>query len=288
MIRARRLGVALAAAALLLPTACSSDAEQSPDPEPGQQPGSFTSYVAMGDSAVAGPDITPNDRRSGICARSKKNWPALLAESLTIDEVRDVSCSGAVSADISEERVKPAQIEALSAKTDLVTISIGGNDEGLFTKIILSCLYGPYDAARCESFITTQLDAIAVRTADRVALALGNIEKNAPNARVVLVGYLRILPDKGGCTMSSLSPERVVQAAKGMTALNSALGSAAKRARVDFVSMAGASVGHEACAKSNAWVNGLQSAPGDGALLHPNKAGMRAVAKILAEDLTKP
>ncbi len=287
MIRGRRVGVALAATALVLTTACSSDGKKAPSPLP-EQPSSFRSYVAMGDSAVAGPDITPNDRRSGLCARSKKNWPALLAGALAIPKMRDVSCSGAVSADITADRTKPAQIEAVSSKTDLVTISIGGNDEGLFSKVILSCLYGPYDAARCTSFMNTQVDAISARTTDRVALALESIRKSAPNARIVVVGYLRILPDKGGCGMQGLSPERVLQASKGMTAMNGALQAAAKRAKVDFVSMAEASVGHEACAKGDAWVNGLTSDSGDGALLHPNKAGMRAVAKILAEHLTQP
>lgn len=239
----------------------------------------------MGDSAVAGPDIAPNDRGSGKCARSKSNWPALLAETLDIAKVNDVSCSGAVSADITKDRLYAAQIDALSAKTDLVTISIGGNDEGLFSKIILSCLYGRYNAAACESFMNTKLDEIAARTTDRVAQALGNIQEAAPNARIVVVGYLRILPDKGGCDMPGLSPERVLQAAKGMTAMNGALETAAERAKVNFVSMAEASAGHEACADADAWVNGMKSDPGDGAMLHPNASGMHAVARTVAAQL---
>ena len=288
MVRARHVGVALVALALLATAGCSSD-----EPAP-ERTNTFDSYVAMGDSSVAGPGIDPTKLLSGACARSRNNWPALLATELKSRELNDVSCSGAVSADVvptttsAKATQADAQIDALSADTDLVTISIGGNDEGLFSKMILTCLAGRYASdSACASFTDTKVDAIIARTADHVTTTLEHIRSKAPKARVVMVGYLRLLPDMGGCEVPGLTDERVQPATETWTALDVALESAAKRADVDYVSMAAASTGHESCNGDQAWVNGLKAVPGDGAFLHPNAAGMRAVAKIVADHLKR-
>lgn len=287
MVRARHAGVALAAAALLVTAACSSD---KPTDEPTSR---FDSYVAMGDSSVAGPGIYPVDRRAGLCARSKVNWPALLAKELRSDELSDVSCSGAVSEDILRTRAKSLaqadpQLDALSADTDLVTLSIGGNDEGLYSKIILACLAGKYASdSACSDFMDTQLNAILGRTTDRVATTLARIRTEAPKARVVLVGYLRLIPGADDCALPGLTRERAQLAAAAWTSMNRTLESAAGQADVDFVSMADASDGHASCDGDQAWVNGLKGTPGDGAYLHPNAAGMRAVAEAVADHLDR-
>lgn len=282
MLRARRVGVALAAAVLLGTSACSGS-----DPEP-KPP--FTSYVAMGDSSVAGPGIVPINLVSGACARSRSNWPALLAKALKVPEVKDVSCSGAVSADILRPRTGSgagAQTDALSEDTDLVTISIGGNDEGVYSKVILACLAGAYASDKaCSSFMSTKLEPMLDRTSDRVTAALEGVRSKAPNARVVLVGYLRMLPAADGCAIPGLKPARTGPAADAWEALDTTMRTAAERAEVEYVSMAAASTGHESCNGDEAWVNGLSAVPSDGAALHPNSAGMRAVARIVADHLT--
>ena len=62
---------------------------------------------------------------------------------------------------------------------------------------------------------------------------------------------------------------------------------AAERADVEYVSMATASDGHVSCDGDQAWVTGLKDVPGDGARLHPKSAGMRAVAKAVADQLKR-
>ncbi|MDR7087368.1 lysophospholipase L1-like esterase [Aeromicrobium panaciterrae] len=288
MVHARHAGVALVALALLATAACSSD-KQAPQPT-----NPFDSYVAMGDSSVAGPGIDPTNLLSGPCARSKNNWPALLAKELKTKNLDDVSCSGAVSADIlltktaANATTADAQIDAVTADTDLVTVSIGGNDEGVYTKIILACLAGKYASdSACASFMDTKLDAILKRTTDHVATTLERIRTKAPKARVVMVGYLRLLPDTSGCDVPGITDSRLQPSADAWTALNQALTTAAKRADVDYVSLADQSIGHESCNGDQAWVNGLQAVPGDGAFLHPNAAGMHAVAKVVADHLER-
>ncbi len=226
--------------------------------------------------------------------RSANNWPALLAAELKTREMKDVSCSGAPSADILNPKVASdgtpmaAQIDALSADTELVTISIGGNDEGAYTRMVLACLGGAYASdSACSSFADTSLKPILERTTDRIATTLERIHEKAPQARIVMVGYLRLFPDPGGCAIPGLADTRIEPAAAAWEALDEAMRAGAERSDVEYVSMATASDGHVSCDGDQAWVTGLKAVPGDGALLHPNSAGMRAVAKAVADHLKR-
>ena len=56
--------------------------------------------------------------------------------------VVDVSCSGAVVADLTRARSRPAQVDAVDRTADVVVLTIGGNDVG-FGSIVLQCfLFG--------------------------------------------------------------------------------------------------------------------------------------------------
>lgn len=248
----------------------------------------------MGDSSVAGPGISPTGPQGELCARSANNWPALLAKDLGTRDLKDVSCSGAPSADMLYPKVAAngteiaAQIDALSPETDLVTISIGGNDEGAYSKILYSCLGGAAASdSECASLADTKLKAILARTTDRIATTLDYIRSKAPQARIVMVGYLRLFPEAGGCSIPGLSDARIRPAAAAWAALDQAMQAGAKHADVEYVSMESASNGHVSCDGDQAWVTGLKAVPDDGALLHPNSAGMRAVAKAVADHLER-
>lgn len=282
---ARRLIPLLVAAALLATAGCSSD---------GTPPTSsrFDSYVALGDSYVAGPGIDPIDRASGGCQRSKANWPALLAKSLHVGTFHDVSCGGATTEDIVKARsvataLQPhAQIDAVTTETDLVTLGIGGNDENLFGAVIYCAFDATARSPLCTQLADDNLEGILERTTTRITAALERIRAKAPAARIILVGYLRVLPEPGGCDVPGLSSAQASPAVADQDAIDMALADAAKRADVEYISMSKASVGHESCTGSKAWVNGLAPKTGDGAFLHPTAAGMRAVAKIVSKHLT--
>ena len=249
----------------------------------------------MGDSYVAGPGIDPVDPTSGGCSRSLGNWPTLLAKKLQVRSFYDASCSGATSADIVTARPAAsgaqddAQIDAVGSDTDLVTVGIGGNDEDVFGKIIFACAGGSArnPPSTCPPFSDGELGQILERTTSRVAKALEDIRAKAPKARIILVGYLRLLPEPGVCEVPGLAADRTGAAPASQNALEAALAEAADRAAVEYISLSKLSVGHESCQGESAWVNGFQPVPGDGAFVHPNAAGMQAVATAVAENLER-
>src|SRR5882672_5086806 len=100
-------------------------------------------YVALGDSAAAGPLIPLPDLTSPGCIRSTANYPKLAAHRLGLP-ITDVSCSSATTADLTGSQSTPLgsvppQFNALGADTTLVTVQIGGNDAGL-VGLALSCV----------------------------------------------------------------------------------------------------------------------------------------------------
>ena len=116
-----------------------------------------------------------------------------------------------------------------------------------------------------------------------VDAALDGIHERAPQATVVLVGYLRILPPSDGCWP-------VVPFARGdvpyfdgvQHQLNAMLGAQAAANGAVFVNP-GDVLGHDVCSDDK-WVEGLipesLSVP-----LHPNAAGQAFVADMIAEAL---
>lgn len=294
----RRLSGLLAV--LLIATGCmSSPAAEPPPPaeisDPPASPatGEGSSYVALGDSYTAGPLIPTTDLAEG-CLRSDGNYPSLVASALDL-RLTDVSCSGATTADLSgrqqtvpDTRV-PAQLDAVDADTDLVTLGIGGNDGGLFSSLVRSCL----DLARqdrqgspcADSDLGAEMVGQLETTGDNVVAAIEAVREKAPEATVVLVGYLRIAPATGAC------PKRLPFATGDVTfgdevirRLNGELRDAADETGVRYVDMYAASEGHDVCG-TKPWVNGATTVAGVALAFHPLALGMRAVARELEPHL---
>lgn len=92
-------------------------------------PRTSSTYVAMGDSFSSGEGNPPFEGVSGAngCHRSSAAYPYLLESELS--KVNFVACSGATTDDVINGRNgEPSQLNALSADTEVVTISVGGND----------------------------------------------------------------------------------------------------------------------------------------------------------------
>src|SRR4051812_44232380 len=84
-------------------------------------------YVALGDSAAAGP-LIPHRHGPVRCLRSDHNYPSWVARALHVADFTDVSCSGATIANLTgPQGGLPPQADALSAETTLVTLTIGAN-----------------------------------------------------------------------------------------------------------------------------------------------------------------
>jgi lysophospholipase L1-like esterase len=245
----------------------------SPSPSDAPAPASRT-YVALGDSYTAGPGIAPLQDNAGLCQRSAGNWPTLVARSLDL-ALTDVSCSGAATSDLSTT----VGSGVVPPDTALVTVSAGGNDGGLFLSLIRACTAS---AQQCSSYVDDEAPPILDRaTADLVAL-LDRTRRAAPDAQVVLVGYPRIMPTSGTCAAVGIPEQAVTSVVTAETALDSALAAAGEQAGVEYVSLREPSEGHDACAGTRAWTNGIAPAADDGVVFHPNAPGMAAVADRVA------
>jgi lysophospholipase L1-like esterase len=251
-----------------------STTASSTTPSPSPTDGASRTYVALGDSYTAGPGITPQQADSGFCQRSAKNWPTVAAASLDLT-LRDLSCSGATTSDLSATLASGT----VPADAGLVTVSAGGNDGGLFLSLLRACTAG---SQQCGDYVTDQAPPILQRTTDELSALLADVRTKAPDARVLLVGYPRIAPPSGTCDALGIPADDVTSVLDAETALDAALRQAAARAKVDYVSLRGPSVGHDACAGDQAWTNGVSPAPGDGIVFHPNARGMDAVAGVVA------
>lgn len=258
------------------------------DSEPPER-GHVIRYVALGDSTVAGPGINVS---SGPCLRSDHNYPSMLADSLKIGDLVDSSCPAATTSDITSEMhrsdgsVLPAQIDSVTADTDLVTLSIGANDDN-FIPALFDCKINQKTTKSCRRLVTNT-SRILDQIRDDIVKAIDAIKAKAPRATIVMVGYLRLMPDSGTCASVPINPIGLAEAAVGEGKLEAAMRGAAKDADVPYVGMRKPSKGHDACAsKRNRWVNGVTPALGDGIVLHPNENGMKAVERNLRPVVKK-
>lgn len=242
----------------------------------------YPSYVALGDSYTAAPFVPVTDLANG-CLRSSGNYPSLVAKALKIKHFRDVSCSAARSRDIEggqhtagRFRVPP-QLAAVRRTTALVTLGIGGNDDGLFARILGGCR-----TRGCQ--LTAQVPALQrsiglVRAA--VTRNLEAIRQAAPHAKVLLVGYPRLAPDHGTCKrLPPLGPADLRVVAQINRELNNALRAAAHSSGAGFVDVYPASQGHDICAPVP-WINGIHTDTRAAAALHPFAREQRAVAHLV-------
>ncbi len=294
--RTARLVAGLAAMALLVSGCWSSDARPqassgssaSPTHQPTHRP-TYQRYVALGDSFSSGPLIPTTDLAGG-CARSDHNYPSLVAAALRVKKLVDVTCSGATTRDLTgvqrpfgDARIPP-QLHAVDARTDLVTLGIGGNDFDLFTTMVYLCSQlraSDPTGAPCARRLSTRgpdLSADTKLIGDRVATALRRIRHRAPDATVLLVGYLRLVPDTGTCPGLPFATGDYAQARRITGALDRALARAARRAGVRYVDMRSASRGHDICS-ADPWVNGQTTDRTKALAYHPFEAGMQADAR---------
>ncbi|MBN0048589.1 SGNH/GDSL hydrolase family protein [Streptomyces actuosus] len=163
-------------------------------------------YVALGDSYASAPGV-PEPTDPG-CGRSSQNYPSLVARQ-RYAHLTDVTCAGATTASLAlGTDGRPAQYDALRRDTDLVTVSIGGNDRVGFSAVLKTCATlsrTDPTGAPCRGHYTEGgrerlLEGIAT-TAPKVDAVLATIHRRAPHAKVLLVGYPPVFDDDGtGCT----------------------------------------------------------------------------------------
>lgn len=260
-------------------------------------------YVALGDSFAAGPLIPEQQRTDPLgCGRSTQNYPALVATALGVVDYTDVTCSGARTdhmtasqqAPLSGGGINPPQFDALRPDTDLVTVTIGGNDFGLDdifnTCFALSSTDPLGDPCRRQATAGGS-DRYAQRipaVAPKVAEVLKGVGQRSPNATVLVVGYLRILPPAVGCYPIVPIAQGDVSYLDGLEQqLTAMLADQANDHGAVFVGSYAASADRDVCQPPEVkWVEGTTpTSPAHP--MHPNVRGMHAVASLALDTLRK-
>ncbi len=242
-------------------------------------------YVALGSSMAAGPGIRPTAPGAPFgSGRSARNYAHLAAAQLRLD-LLDVTFSGATTANVLSERQRsaPPQIEALNGSEDVVTITIGGNDVGYVPMLMAASLPG---VARRLPAIRELLDRDArVKALDRIGDALSAVgtavRQRAPQARVMFVDYLTLLP-AAGVPAAPLSAEHVELGRMVATRLEEATAEAAEATGCGVVRAGQASRDHHAWSADPWTVAAGWPLPWRPAPFHPNAVGMRAVADLIS------
>ncbi|MGL6235188.1 MAG: SGNH/GDSL hydrolase family protein [Segniliparus sp.] len=254
------------------------------------QRASFHKYVALGDSYAAAPGVGPTDGASGGCSRSLRNYPSQVADALGLERGEsflDVSCSGASSYGIAGGESGPlgdarsAQFDAVTPDTDLVTLTVGANNDGLAEAVFFECNIG---GGGCEQKVEAKpqlgdMSDFFARVQGSVTDVLRQVHAVAPKATVVVVSYIRVgtawCPAWGSYNAQDAAYIDGVQAG-----LNGALRNAAAATGSKFADAAAASAGHGVCS-DNPWITGGGALIGDNIALHPQSAGEDGMARAV-------
>ncbi|WP_046780628.1 SGNH/GDSL hydrolase family protein [Streptomyces yangpuensis] len=219
-------------------------------------------YVALGDSYSSGLGAGNYDGTSGNCKRTTRAYPALWAAAHSPQTFAFTACSGARTGDVLSGQLGP-----LNSGTDLVSITIGGNDAG-FSDVMTTCVL--QSESTCVNRVNqakAYVDSTLPAQLDQVYNA---IDSRAPAARVVVLGYPRFYKLNGTCTAGLTEGERA--AINGAADhLNAAIAKRAANHGFAFASVAGTFTGHEICSASPwlhsvNWLNIPES-------YHPTAAG---------------
>jgi hypothetical protein len=250
-------GTVLAVALVLTPLTSSTAAKPAPAPT------AVDEYAGLGDSYSAGNGAfsTNLDR---TCNRNTYAYPYVVSQARANTHLTFVACGGAVTGDIVSK-----QASSLSADTDYVSLTIGGNDVG-FANLILNC--GGWSDAACQSAVDTTNVKIADELPAKLDAAYAAIKAGAPNARaVVVLGYPHLLSSNISCAAATGISAAEVSMLNGVVDnLDATIGNRAAAAGFTFQSAISAFSGHDMCA-SDPWANGTSWSLADA--YHPTRNG---------------
>ena len=243
-------------------------------------------YVALGDSYSAASGVLPPDPSSPLCARSTSNYPHVIAQRLGA-RLTDVTCGAAETKDLfgSQYPGVAPQLDAVGARTRLVTMTIGGNDNNTFIGAIVACAAAGLSTLGQGSPCRDQHGAsfardIRQKTYPALKRSLRAVMKRAPHARVAILGYPWILPRTGGCFDKVPVASGDVPYLRGIqVTLNDAVRRAAAATGATYVGFGRVSEGHDACQATGVrWIEPVLQGTNP-VVVHPNALGERRMAQ---------
>lgn len=224
-------------------------------------PRSDLTYDALGDSYASGYGVGPY--YGGQCARSDAA-PAVQVEGRMRIRLDDfVACAGATTTSL----IAGGQLEALDADTDLVTISIGGNDIG-WGEVVAACLFA--DDATCQRASDASRALITEALPGLLRTVYTQVAERAPEAQVVVTGYAHLFtPQHGDYLGASPAEQRTLN--EGADLLNATIAGVAAEYGFTFADVTSRFRGHGVNAPAP-WMLPWE----DPGRFHPNAAGYRA------------
>jgi hypothetical protein len=253
---------------------------------PSQAATSPLRYVAMGDSYSAASGVLPPDPTAPpSCIRSTSSYPHVIAAGVGA-QLTDVTCGAAETKDYftSQDPGVAPQLAALRRNTQLVTMTIGGNDSGVFINSIVECgaagLSTLGQGSPCKDrYGSSVQDTIRTTTYPSMVKALRAVRAAAPTAKVAILGYPWILPRTGGCFDKMPVAEGDVPYLRGVQAtLNDAVRRAAAATGATYVNMSRVSNGHDACQPLGVrWIEPVLQGT-NAVVVHPNALGESRMA----------
>src|SRR4051812_35613200 len=139
------------------------------------------------------------------CVRSTQNSPKVIAARIGA-QLTDVTCGAAETSDYftSQYQGVPPQLNAVHDNAQLITMTIGGNDSGVFINSIIECgqagLSTAGQGSPCKDrYGASFANTVRNKTYPSLVKALKAVRHKAPKARVAILGYPWILPATEGC-----------------------------------------------------------------------------------------
>ncbi|WP_324289532.1 MULTISPECIES: SGNH/GDSL hydrolase family protein [unclassified Streptomyces] len=219
-------------------------------------------YVALGDSYSSGVGAGNYDGSSGNCKRTSRAYPALWAAAHSPQTFSFVACSGARTGDVLANQLAP-----LNSGTDLVSITIGGNDAG-FSDVMTTCVL--QSESTCVNRVNQAKAYVDSTLPGKLDQVYDAVSGRSPGAHVVVLGYPRFYKLNGSCVTGLTEGERA--AINGAADyLNAAVAKRAADHGFTFASVAGAFTGHEICSGSP-WLHSVNWT-NIGESYHPTAAG---------------
>jgi lysophospholipase L1-like esterase len=243
-------------------------------------------YVALGDSYSAASGVLPPDPTAPVqCLRSLANYPHVIAGA-TGAQLRDVTCGGADTTDYFEPQydgVAP-QLDAVTKDAQLITMTIGGNDSGVFINSMLQCategVLAAGQGSPCkDKYGSSFEDTVRNVTYPSLVKALQAVRAKAPHAKIAILSYPWILPKTVGCfDKMPIATGDVPYLRSLQTTLNAVVKQAAAKAKVTYVDLNKISEGHDACQPiGTRWIEPVLQGTNP-VIVHPNALGEAAMA----------
>jgi lysophospholipase L1-like esterase len=212
-----------------------------------QAPALAVDYVALGDSYSSGVGAGSYDSASGACKRSSRAFPRLWAAANAPSSFAFTACSGARTSDVTANQLAP-----LNSGTDLVSLTVGGNDAG-FSDVMTTCVLQSESA--CLSRINQAKSYVDSTLPGRLDAVYRAISSRAPGADVVVLGYPRFYKLSGSCA-AGLSETKRAAINGAADHLNAALAKRAADHGFTFADVVPAFTGHEICSPAP-WLHSL-------------------------------